>query len=726
MSTQLRSLARTCAIVMLALFSAHATAQLRFADRLHNQTQSSSMAARKEAILQSIANGTFKVANGPRLKNHGPAPDPAGLVLPHWNSSFRTGGVDYPFTVIGGDPAAGQTTVIPVVIVPYRFQFADGSAIDGTTDVIDGDTPLDRTLTSPLFNDYPFMSGATPLGPTQWGDAYMRGNFWSLHGGQNSGYHVRLQIASVAPVQVIDIRPDAGFTISYGSETIGFVDFTYLGELIAQRIVALGIPPSMLSIHLTSELIGISPVGPIFSGFHHAVDLGSITGMSGVNTYIETGTFPDQSSVLNVGDGDGAVLAHEIVEWLMDPLVVNKVPVWQEPLIPQLCDNSNMEVADPLEFLPGAPITFNNRSYRFPDVAFLPWFGRIATPYSVNGWYSMGNSLPSYSQKCPFFEAYAYYYFPNDTGMNAAYLTSLNTHHQATLYAFYGSTLVSYLLSNVDPLNPNAPPITVSPLAVPGAVGGTYPLHINEQSQVVGVWFDAQAREHGFLLTNGQYTTIDVPGAVATEVLGINSSNLPTLVGDYLDINGVVHGFTLQDGNVRTVDVPNAAGTAVKGINDMNKIVGTYRTPWGTARGFAGNPGRTDTLDYPAPGYGETMPSSINDAGHIAGTYLTDGSFVSPAHVQNAFVFGAGNFTPVDSGIVWDSLPTTLNDINNDGLMAGSFVLPGSGPTATFAVPYSLFLPIVYSSAGSSAAPPSGAIAMPLPWSAPTPAPAGH
>src|SRR5258708_20404792 len=126
MSTQLKFLVRVCALAVLALFSAHAMAQLRFVDRLHNQAQNST-ASRKEAIRQSIANGTFNVSRGPKLKNHGSAPDPAGLVVPHWNSSFRTEGVDYPFTVIGGNPAVGQTTVIPRVVVPYRFQFAPGT-----------------------------------------------------------------------------------------------------------------------------------------------------------------------------------------------------------------------------------------------------------------------------------------------------------------------------------------------------------------------------------------------------------------------------------------------------------------------------------------------------------------------------------------------------------------------------------------------------------------------
>ena len=56
-----------------------------------------------------------------------------------------------------------------------------------------------------------------------------------------------------------------------------------------------------------------------------------------------------------------------------------------------------------------------------------------------------------------------------------------------------------------------------------------------------GLYFDADGNEHGFVLCNGVYTTIDVPGSTATAVFSINAKG--EIVGSYDDADGVTHGF---------------------------------------------------------------------------------------------------------------------------------------------------------------------------------------
>jgi len=46
---------------------------------------------------------------------------------------------------------------------------------------------------------------------------------------------------------------------------------------------------------------------------------------------------------------------------------------------------------------------------------------------------------------------------------------------------------------------------------------------------------------HGFLLSDGTYTTIDVPGASQTIANGINNEGY--IVGYYIDADGHQHGF---------------------------------------------------------------------------------------------------------------------------------------------------------------------------------------
>jgi probable HAF family extracellular repeat protein len=65
---------------------------------------------------------------------------------------------------------------------------------------------------------------------------------------------------------------------------------------------------------------------------------------------------------------------------------------------------------------------------------------------------------------------------------------------------------------------------------------------INERYDIVGE-FDtpADGQTHGFLLKDGQYVPLDVPGSVFTVASDIN--NVGTIVGDYVDAVGVDHGF---------------------------------------------------------------------------------------------------------------------------------------------------------------------------------------
>jgi probable HAF family extracellular repeat protein len=82
------------------------------------------------------------------------------------------------------------------------------------------------------------------------------------------------------------------------------------------------------------------------------------------------------------------------------------------------------------------------------------------------------------------------------------------------------------------------------------------------------------------LLSGGIPTDISVPGAVARYATGINQ--LGQIVGYYSGAAGDTHGFLYSDGTFSTLDVPGAvggtlgAGTYAYGINAQGQIVGTY------------------------------------------------------------------------------------------------------------------------------------------------------
>jgi hypothetical protein len=110
--------------------------------------------------------------------------------------------------------------------------------------------------------------------------------------------------------------------------------------------------------------------------------------------------------------------------------------------------------------------------------------------------------------------------YTNGQGINNAgivvgsYLLADNTYHA---FRLDGSTF-----SNID---------------VPGEARHNIAAAINNNGEIVGYYYGPR----GFLLRNGAYTSIDVPGAWATVPYWIN--DLAQISGIYYDANGAWHGF---------------------------------------------------------------------------------------------------------------------------------------------------------------------------------------
>src|SRR5947209_6804671 len=68
--------------------------------------------------------------------------------------------------------------------------------------------------------------------------------------------------------------------------------------------------------------------------------------------------------------------------------------------------------------------------------------------------------------------------------------------------------------------------------------------------------------------------TIDFPGAIATEAMSIN--DLGDVVGFYTNPDGTMHGFLFSQGAYSSVDFPGATLTGAMGINNKGQMVGFY------------------------------------------------------------------------------------------------------------------------------------------------------
>ena len=125
-------------------------------------------------------------------------------------------------------------------------------------------------------------------------------------------------------------------------------------------------------------------------------------------------------------------------------------------------------------------------------------------------------------------------------------------------------------------------------LDVPGSSkASAIALGINASGQIVGYYYHAGSTTHGFLLDQGTYTTLDVPGALHTYANGINASG--QIVGTYYDAAKRIHGSLLDQGNYTTLDVPGSTWTQAHAMNDSGQIVGSYRDGAGQ-HGFLATP----------------------------------------------------------------------------------------------------------------------------------------
>ncbi|HEX2972871.1 MAG TPA: hypothetical protein VHP11_11090 [Tepidisphaeraceae bacterium] len=148
---------------------------------------------------------------------------------------------------------------------------------------------------------------------------------------------------------------------------------------------------------------------------------------------------------------------------------------------------------------------------------------------------------------------------------------------------------------------------TFTTLEMPGSVAqyGTCPLGVDRTS-IVGIYYTADSRSHGFLYNGSSWTSLDYPGAVETCAYGVSGSRI---IGTYVDASLQTHGF-LYDGSAwRSLDVPGGEQTMAFGI-DGETIVGYYMQPNGygaSARGFVYDGSTYTMLQNPAAAFSFAM-----------------------------------------------------------------------------------------------------------------------
>jgi probable HAF family extracellular repeat protein len=199
-------------------------------------------------------------------------------------------------------------------------------------------------------------------------------------------------------------------------------------------------------------------------------------------------------------------------------------------------------------------------------------------------------------------------------------------------------------------------------ISYPGALV-TRASGINDSGQIVGSFDDAAGITHGFLYSRGSFTEIDDPSAscpfvrpCGTSPSGINSSG--EIVGGFEQAQGPYgqsgHGFLFSDGSYTTIDFPGAGeGTTASGINDRGQLVGDFSITPFDAGCFLDAGGSFTRIDFPGAEF--TEDCGINNSGEIVGN-----AGVSSGNI--GFLFSGGTFS---------TLPGFPSGINNKGQIVG-------------------------------------------------------
>ena len=211
---------------------------------------------------------------------------------------------------------------------------------------------------------------------------------------------------------------------------------------------------------------------------------------------------------------------------------------------------------------------------------------------------------------------------PNDTA-GVTVLRAIND--EGVSAGFYGANAANgFLLTNGK----------FRTVDFPGAVS-TALRGINNLGDLSGGYsiVDLDADEFGFIIPRrGPPISFKLPDPAATGIVTGGINDLRQLVGYYTDATSTLVGFLRQpSGQVVSIVFPGALSTQVFGINDCGIVVGVWDDA-STAHGFYGRPGNLHSFDV--PGSGATVAMGINNEGRLVGRYAADG-------VQHAFVSGS-------------------------------------------------------------------------------------
>ena len=325
----------------------------------------------------------------------------AGKTIPMASFSFTAtkDGRTYEDTIVGQSPLAASkgTTTINVVLVPVIVQIGtttfDPTVVDSC--ITPPMSPLSAFHNSPILEAVAFDGGSAKghaatmngvnVGTTTYPDAFRRAEFWKAVSG--SDYHIAFNVTTVAPwtITAADVQSiGGGNVLTTQCADLGVLSTTGFQAYIQNTVIPAisAITPTTFALFLMKDVVTTTSTAlNCFNGCeigYHAA-FGSPVQTFAVSEYDTTQQFWNSSAIKNI-----ATLAHEVGEWLDDPLVTNPTPAWGGSGQQSGCQ-TNWEVGDPLSGTDFPAITMpNGVNYDPQELAFWSWY------YSAEGTASIG------------------------------------------------------------------------------------------------------------------------------------------------------------------------------------------------------------------------------------------------------------------------------------------------------------------------------------------------
>lgn len=186
-------------------------------------------------------------------------------------------------------------------------------------------------------------------------------------------------------------------------------------------------------------------------------------------------------------------------------------------------------------------------------------------------------------------------------------------------------------------------------------------LGINNVDQLVGTYRLGHGFNYGFLVDHGFFNTISSPEFEVIDARAINDSG--TIVGNFFSSSQPgQHAYRLKQQSFATIDVPGSSSTTVLGMNNAEDIVGEYFDTDRQRHGFLSQGGRVTTIER--PGTLATVPYGINSGGAIVGTTNHEGG------ETHGFLLINGKFQTIDFP---GATSTEAFGINSLGLIVGDY-----------------------------------------------------